>query len=102
MFFYLSKVFWFFIQPLNLTIFLLLAGLIAGLIGRRRLAVSGSVLAFLILALSTWTSIGAMMLNPLEERFPRQLINCGGPTIIPALRALAAVRARAVMTTESS
>ena len=71
MFFYLSKVFWFFIQPLNLTIFLLLAGLIAGLIGRRRLAFTGSVLAFLILALSTWTSLGAMMLNPLEERFPR-------------------------------
>ena len=71
MFFFLSKVFWFFIQPLNLTIFLLLAGLIAGMIGRRRLAVTGSVLGFLILALSTWTSLGAMMLNPLEERFPR-------------------------------
>jgi uncharacterized SAM-binding protein YcdF (DUF218 family) len=71
MFFYLSKIFWFFIQPLNLTIFLLLAGLIAGMIGRRRLAVTGSVLAFLILALSAWTSLGAMMLNPLEERFPR-------------------------------
>ncbi|WP_214470937.1 YdcF family protein [Mesorhizobium sp. dw_380] len=71
MFFYLSKVFGFFIQPLNLTIFLLLAGLIAGMIGRRRLAVTGSVLAFLILALSAWTSLGAMMLNPLEERFPR-------------------------------
>ncbi|MGX9182438.1 YdcF family protein, partial [Mesorhizobium sp. BHbdii] len=58
MFFLLSKVFWFFIQPLNLTIFLLLAGLIAAMIGRRRLAVTGSVLAFLILALSTWTSLG--------------------------------------------
>ncbi len=71
MFYYLSKVFWFFIQPLNLAIFLHLGGLIAGMIGRRRLAVTGSVLAFLILALSAWTSLGAMMLNPLEERFPR-------------------------------
>ncbi|TPK70757.1 YdcF family protein [Mesorhizobium sp. B2-4-18] len=71
MFYYLSKIFWFFIQPLNLTIFLLLAGLLAGMAGRRRLAVSGGVLAFLILALSAWTSLGAMMLNPLEERFPR-------------------------------
>jgi uncharacterized SAM-binding protein YcdF (DUF218 family) len=70
-FFYLSKIFWLFIQPLNLAIFLLLAGLFAGLIGRRRLAATGSVLAFLILALSAWTSLGAMMLNPLEERFPR-------------------------------
>jgi len=71
MFFYLSKIFWFFVQPLNLAIFLLLAGLLAALIGRRRLAATGSVFAFLILALSTWTPLGAMMLNPLEERFPR-------------------------------
>ncbi|ADV13118.1 YdcF family protein [Mesorhizobium ciceri] len=71
MFFYLSKIFWFFIQPLNLAIFLLLAGLLAVTIGRRRLAGAGSVLAFLILALSAWTSLGAMMLNPLEERFQR-------------------------------
>ena len=71
MFFYLSKIFWFFVQPLNLAIFLLLAGLLAALIGRRRLAATGSVLAFLILVLSAWTSLGAMMLNPLEERFPK-------------------------------
>jgi iron complex transport system substrate-binding protein len=32
----------------------------------------------------------------IEERFPRQLINCGGPTIIPVLRTLASVRARAL------
>ena len=32
----------------------------------------------------------------IEERFPRQLVNCGGPTIIPALRRLAAIRARAL------
>jgi uncharacterized SAM-binding protein YcdF (DUF218 family) len=71
MFFYLSKIFWFFIQPLNLAIILPLLGLAAGLSGRRRLAVTGGVLAFLVLALSAWTSLGAMMLNPLEERFPR-------------------------------
>src|SRR4051794_5605398 len=71
MFYYLSKIFWFVIQPLNLAIFLLSAGLLAGMVGRRRLAVSGSVFAFLILALSAWTSLGAMMLNPLEERFPK-------------------------------
>ncbi|UCI33449.1 YdcF family protein [Mesorhizobium sp. B4-1-4] len=71
MFFYLSKIFWFFIQPLNLAILLLLAGLLAALFGHRRLTGTSSVLAFLILALSAWTSLGAMMLNPLEERFPR-------------------------------
>ncbi|MBZ9677766.1 YdcF family protein [Mesorhizobium sp. ES1-1] len=71
MFFYLSKIFWFFIQPLNFAIFLLLAGLLAATIGRRRLAATGSALAFLVLALSAWTSLGALMLHPLEERFPR-------------------------------
>ncbi|TPM48759.1 YdcF family protein [Mesorhizobium sp. B2-2-4] len=71
MFFYLSKIFWFFIQPLNLTIFLLLAGLVSAFFGRPRLAATGGVLAFLVLALSAWTSLGALLLNPLEERFPR-------------------------------
>ena len=33
MFFYLSKIFWFFVQPLNLAIFLLLAALLAALFG---------------------------------------------------------------------
>ena len=32
----------------------------------------------------------------IEERFPRQLVNCGGPTIVPALHALAAIRSRAL------
>ncbi|WP_296744230.1 YdcF family protein [Mesorhizobium sp.] len=71
MFFVLSKVFWFFSQPLNLAIFLLLAGLSAASFGRRRLAGTGGVLAFLILAVSTWTSFGAIIISPLEERFPR-------------------------------
>jgi len=71
MFFYLSKIVWFIIQPLNLSIFLLLAGVIAAIFGRRKLAACGTVFAFLILALSAWTSAGAMMLNPLEEHFPR-------------------------------
>jgi len=32
----------------------------------------------------------------IEESFPRQLVNCGGPTIIPALRRLAEIRSRAL------
>ena len=71
MFFYLTKTFWFFIQPLNLAVFLLAAGWLLALLGRRRLGGLTSFLAALILLLSAWTSIGAMMLNPLEERFQR-------------------------------
>jgi uncharacterized SAM-binding protein YcdF (DUF218 family) len=71
MFFYLSKLLWFFAQPLNFAIFLLLAGLVAAMFGRRRWATAGTVLAVLILALSTWTELGAIMISPLEDRFPK-------------------------------
>ncbi len=71
MFFYLSKILWFFVQPLNFSIFLILAALLAVMFSRRRLAVTSASVAFLILALSAWTSLGALLLNPLEERFQR-------------------------------
>lgn len=71
MFYYLSKIFWLLVQPLNLAIILLLVALLAALVRRRKLFALGSGLAFLVLALSTWTSLGALLLNPLEERFPR-------------------------------
>jgi uncharacterized SAM-binding protein YcdF (DUF218 family) len=71
MFFYLSKFFWAVAQPLNLAIILLLAALLAAFIGWRRLSVAGTTLAFLVLAISAWTSAGSLMLNPLEERFLR-------------------------------
>jgi len=71
LFFYLSKIFWFLIQPLNLAIFLLAFSLLVALLGWRKLGRVSALLSLLILALSAWTSLGAMMLNPLEERFPR-------------------------------
>ncbi|MGB3388685.1 MAG: YdcF family protein [Pseudaminobacter sp.] len=74
MFFYLSKIFWFFIQPLNLALFLLLIGIVALFLGRKRLSLATSSGAFLILALGVWTSLGALMLNPLEERFQRPVL----------------------------
>ncbi len=71
MFFILAKIFWFFAQPLNLAIVLLGAGLLAGLFRWRRLMVAGAAGAFIMLALATWTSLGQLMLNPLEERFAK-------------------------------
>lgn len=71
MFFFLSKLFWFFVQPLNLAVILLLTGLIAGFFGRRKLLHTGAVLAALILVLSAWTSFGAVIMTPLEERYQR-------------------------------
>jgi uncharacterized SAM-binding protein YcdF (DUF218 family) len=71
MFFYLSKIFWFFAQPLNFAILLLAAGLVASFFGRRRFFCMATFAALTILALATWTSLGSLMLNPLEERFQR-------------------------------
>jgi uncharacterized SAM-binding protein YcdF (DUF218 family) len=76
MFFYITKIFWFFLQPLNLALFLLVIGWALAMLGRRRLGGLASFFAVLILVLASWTSIGAMMLNPLEERFQR-------PTSLP-------------------
>jgi len=69
--FYASKIFWFLIQPLNLVLFLLGFALLVGWFGWRKLRGLSLLLAFLILALASWTSLGALMLNPLEERFQR-------------------------------
>jgi uncharacterized SAM-binding protein YcdF (DUF218 family) len=71
MFFYITKIFWFFLQPLDLALFLVAIGLVLAILGRRRLGGVASFLGLSILMLASWTSIGALMLNPLEERFQR-------------------------------
>ncbi|MCO6385800.1 ElyC/SanA/YdcF family protein [Aliihoeflea sp. 40Bstr573] len=71
MFFYLSKIFWLFAHPLNLTGILLFVGLVLLFLQWTRLAGAAFSVAFVVLALSTWTSIGALMLHPLEDRFAR-------------------------------
>lgn len=71
MFFTLSKIFWFFAQPLNFAILLTALTFIL-LTGRwRRLAMVAAAGSFLILALGAWTSLGALMIHPLEDRFAR-------------------------------
>ncbi|TIU11825.1 MAG: YdcF family protein, partial [Mesorhizobium sp.] len=42
MFYYLSKVFWLLVQPLNLAIILLLVALLSALVGRGKLFATGS------------------------------------------------------------
>jgi uncharacterized SAM-binding protein YcdF (DUF218 family) len=69
MFFLLSKIFGFFINPLNFSILLLAAGLLAIFLRWRRTGLTLQVVAVLVLMLSAWTSFGAVLLDPLEERF---------------------------------
>lgn len=71
MFFYLSKLFWFVAQPINLIAVLVLAGVVLGLAGWRRLSIFVSFAAFLIIATGAWTSTGALLMHPLEDRFQR-------------------------------
>ena len=71
MFFYLSKIFWLFAQPINLIGLLLGVALLALLLRRRRTAIAATAAGFAVLALSAWTSLGALMLHPLEDRFAR-------------------------------
>lgn len=71
MFFYLSKILWFLIQPVGLLfVFMLLTGFSA-LLDWKRMTVLLSSAGLVLLVVCAWTNVGQMLLNPLEERFPR-------------------------------
>lgn len=71
MFFYLSKLFWMAAQPINLIGILVLAGIVLGMLRFRRSGLVFSCLGLAVLALGAWSSLGAVLLHPLEERFAR-------------------------------
>lgn len=71
MFYYLSKIFWLVADPIDLTAILLAVGLLALLLGWRRLGAALSTAALALLLLATWTTFGALLLRPLEDRFAR-------------------------------
>ena len=71
MFFYLSKIFWIFVQPINLIGILALCGILLAFFQYRRLGILFSASAFLVLAVGAWTSVGALLLHPLEDHFSR-------------------------------
>lgn len=69
MFFAASKVFWLLAQPLSVILLLMLAAVVLGWLHRRRLAIGALMLASLILVLSAYTSLGYVLIQPLEDRF---------------------------------
>jgi uncharacterized SAM-binding protein YcdF (DUF218 family) len=78
MFFIASKIFWFVAEPLSLAIAL---GLLGILLGFTRFARAGRALmagAIVALAACLFTPLGALLMRPLEDRFPRP------PADIPA------------------
>ena len=71
MFFYIATIVWFFLQPLGLMTLLIAAGLIALALSWRKSAAAFFCAGFLVLLLSSWTTFGALLLQPLEDRFAR-------------------------------
>lgn len=71
MFFYASKIFWAFAHPLSLTAILIALAATLSMFGRNRLAAGAAVGALLVVGLSGWTTLGALLLHPLEQRFSR-------------------------------
>lgn len=76
MFYLLSKVFWVAAQPLSIILLLVLAGAVLLLFGRRRLGFAANLAAMLVLALCGFTSLGSLLIGPLEDRFSQ-------PTTMP-------------------
>ena len=70
MFFYISKIAWFFLQPSNALIMLALAGGVLLAIGVRRLGTGALALALAGLLLCGFSPLGHLMVLPLEDRFP--------------------------------
>jgi uncharacterized SAM-binding protein YcdF (DUF218 family) len=71
MFFVASKIGWLLVQPLSLILILLLAGLLLLMQRRRRSGATAIGLALLAYLLCGYTSLGAVLIQPLEERFAR-------------------------------
>lgn len=69
--FYLSKFVWLLLQPLSLAFLLVLAGLAAGLLLWRRVAMLLSAAGIAVLFITLFTSTGTVALQLLEARFPQ-------------------------------
>ena len=77
MFFVVSKVFWVLAQPVSLTFLLGLLGWVLAAFGRKRLGLLAGGLGLLLLGVSAFTTSGALLIAPLEDRFQR-------PSVMPA------------------
>lgn len=89
MFFVLSKFFWLLAQPISVVLLLALGAIVFTLMHRRRLALAANSLVVLLVGLFAFTSLGYVLIQPLEDRFPvpqampdtvRAIIMLGGAT----------------------
>ena len=73
--FFASKIGWLFVQPLSLAFLLLLASIIAGFMGLRRLQLTGAALSALLLFVALFTTTGGLLLQQLEDRIPPAVVS---------------------------
>ena len=78
MFFVISKLFWALMQPVSLTFLLMAGGWLLMLLGRRRLGLTAGGLGITLLGVSSFTTLGFVLIAPLEDRFAR-------PAAMPAM-----------------
>ncbi|WP_025029843.1 YdcF family protein [Nitratireductor aquibiodomus] len=71
MFHFISAIGWLFLQPLGLAAILIAVSLVTAFFGWRRLSMMAGGFSFLVLFLSAWTTLGALVLGPLEDRFQK-------------------------------
>ena len=83
MFFIVSKIFWLAGSPLHLGLLCLCVGLAVG--GRSRFGRPLAAASAIGLALMVFTPLDALLMRPLENRFPRQSLEMAAPTGIIVL-----------------
>ena len=66
-----SKIFWLLVQPVSLAILLAALGLLLGFTRWKRLSRAALLLGILVLFLSAFTTLGYVLLQPLESSFGR-------------------------------
>ncbi|MGB3500900.1 MAG: YdcF family protein [Mesorhizobium sp.] len=71
MFFYLSKIYWAMAQPASAAAILVGLALVAMALSWRKVGTGFAALAFIILGLGIWSNVGAVIMQPLEDRFTR-------------------------------
>jgi uncharacterized SAM-binding protein YcdF (DUF218 family) len=70
MFFYLSKIFWWLVLPINVVFLLLVVGVVCLVFQRRGLALTSMSVAVFIYVVFGMLPIGSYLLQTLEDRFP--------------------------------
>lgn len=73
MFFSVSKLFWLFFQPLTIIFVFLLLALVLIWTSFRKTGLAALIAAAVVLFFSAYTTLGSLLLLPLEDRFPKQV-----------------------------